>query len=279
MANVMKEMNINEYANAIAVELNTESKVVEKANGVVRHGIVMKTGTNCCPTIYVEQFYEADMSVKDAAKEVEKIAKANTINVDVSRITDYEFVKPLLRARLYNKATKAEVFRKVKDFDDLIIVPYIELQNFTGNDGETGAIKVTEQLLNNWGVTKRNVIDTALKNSSDEYTLQSMESVMMSIMTGREAEPIEEVGTNPQMIVLSNRNKCFGAISALILKKRLQSIFPNGYVVLPSSVHEVIVTPYTPGCEEALNGMVQEVNVSEVQPEEILGSKAYVFAA
>lgn len=278
MANIMKDMTIAQYANAIAVELNAESKAVEKANGVVRYGIVMKTGTNCCPTIYVEQFYEAEMSIKDAAKEVEKIAKVNTINVDVSRITDYEFVKPLLRARLYNKATKAEIFRKAKDFDDLIIVPVIELSDIGEGKG-SGSVRVSAALLNGYNVTKRELIDTAIKNSSDEYTLQSMESVMMSIMTGREAEPIEEVGTNPQMIVLSNRNKCFGAISALILKKRLQSIFPNGYVVLPSSVHEVIVTPYTPGCEEALNGMVQEVNVSEVQPEEILGSKAYVFAA
>jgi len=278
MANIMKDMTIAQYVNAIATELNAESKTVEKANGVIRHGIVMKTETNCCPTIYVEEFYEADMSVKDAAKEVEKIAKANTINVDVSRITDYEFVKPLLRARLYNKATKAEVFRKAKDFDDLIIVPYIELSDI-GEGRGSGSVRVSAALLNGYNVTKRELIDTAIKNSSEDSTIQSMESVMMSIMTGKEVKPVEEVGINPQMIVLSNRNKCFGAISALILKKRLQSIFPNGYVVLPSSVHEVIVTPYTPGCEDVLNGMVQEVNVSEVQPEEILGSKAYVFAA
>ena len=49
--------------------------------------------------------------------------------------------------------------------------------------------------------------------------------------------------------------------------------------VLPSSIHEVIAVPYQAGMENELTEMVNAVNTEEVKPEEILGNKAYVFAA
>ena len=52
-------------------------------------------------------------------------------------------------------------------------------------------------------------------------------------------------------------------------------IYPNGYIVLPSSVHEVIVLPYSE--DQAFNNMVNEVNESKVAAEEVLGHKAYLF--
>ena len=89
----------------------------------------------------------------------------------------------------------------------------------------------------------------------------------------------EELGINPEMIVLTNKDKYYGAITAITAKAKLKKLFPNGYVILPSSIHEVIAVPYQPGTEEMLNGMVCEVNTNEVKPEEILGSRAYIFAA
>lgn len=277
---MMKDMTVTQYMNAVAEAIGAKTNIVEKENGVIYHGVMKENGTNCLPTVYVDEFYARDISVSDAAKEIEEIIKANemTKDFDLSYVDDYEKVKPMLRARLYNKATKAEIFRKATGFNDLIIIPVIELGDFKG-DGSCGSIKVTEALLSIYGVTKKELIDTAIKNSSEDFTIQSMESVMMQMMLGMEIDPVEDVGVNPQMIVLSNRSKVCGAISAVTLKKRLQTIFPNGYCIIPSSIHEVIAVPYTPGCEDGLSEMVREVNVTEVAPNEILGSRAYIFAA
>ena len=275
---MMKDMTINEYANAIAMEIGGESRPVEKTNGVVKYGITKMNGSNIAPTIYVEEWYSNDVPVKEAARDIaELIEKNRREDFDLTQFTDYEKVKGNLRARLYNKATQADVFRKATGFDGLIIIPYIDLGDIN-NDGAKGSVKVTAGLLTQWGATAKEVIDTALKNSKEDISIKSMGAVMKEIFTGEKVED-ENLGINPEMVVLTNEEKMYGAITAITAKAKLKKLFPNGYVILPSSVHEVIAVPYQPGTEEMLNGMVCEVNTTEVKPEEVLGNKAYVFVA
>ena len=271
----LKDMNVTQYMNAIAMEIGAETSIVEKTNGVIFHG-VLKGDSNCKPTVYVDSYYVNDIPVSEAAKEIDEILSQNQRNFDVSELTNYEYAKGMLRARLYNKATNADVFRKSRDFKDLIIVPYIDLGDVNG-DGGRASTKVTAQLVERWGVTEKEVIDTALKNSKADVKIQSMETMLAEIMGMPTRE--EELGINPEMIVLTNKDKYYGAITAITAKAKLKKLFPNGYVILPSSIHEVIAVPYQPGTEEMLNGMVCEVNTNEVKPEEILGSRAYIFAA
>lgn len=272
----LKDMNITQYMNAIAMEIGAETTIVEKTNGIVFHG-VMKGDSNCKPTVYVDSYYANDIPVNEAAKEIDEILSQNQRQFNVSELTNYEYAKGMLRARLYNKATNADVYRKSRDFKDLIIVPYIDLGDVNG-DGGRASTKVTAQLVERWGVTEKEVIDTALKNSKADVKIQSMETMLAEIM-GMPAREEEELGINSEMIVLTNKDKYYGAIAAITAKAKLKKLFPNGYVILPSSIHEVIAVPYQAGMENELTEMVNAVNTEEVKPEEVLGNKAYVFAA
>ena len=272
----LKDMNVTQYMNAVAEALGAETTIVEKTNGIVFHG-VMKGNSNCKATVYVDSYYASDIPVSEAAKEIDEILSQNQRNFDVSELTNYEYAKGMLRARLYNKATNADVFRKSRDFKDLIIVPYIDLGDVNG-DGGRASTKVTAQLVERWGVTEKEVIDTALKNSKEDISIKSMGAVMKEMFTGEKVED-ENLGINPEMVVLTNEEKMYGAITAITAKAKLKKLFPNGYVILPSSIHEVIAVPYQPGMENELTGMVNAVNTEEVKPEEILGNRAYVFAA
>lgn len=75
--------------------------------------------------------------------------------------------------------------------------------------------------------------------------------------------------------VILNKEKRFGAIAIIFAHDRLMEIYPTGYVVLPSSIHEVIVMPYDEN--EALSNMVNEISAEEISPEDVLGYKAYLF--
>lgn len=279
----LNEMSINQYANAIAEAIGGKSTPVEKANGVVFYGITkMIEGSNISPTIYVEDWYKRDVPVTVAAKEIEEIINKNRKeNFDLDNINNFEKVKPMLRARLYNKATKAEVYRKANGFDDLIIIPYIELDM---NDGAKGSIKVTDQMVNLWGVTKRTVIDMAVKNTKGKLIIEDMHEMMVQMMVEQGMpEDMARMMTGgddaPAMYVITNRDKMFGAIQAVLGREVLKKKFPNGYTIIPSSVHEVLLIPDTNTDEEILREMIGDVNIQEVRPEEILGSKAYIFAA
>lgn len=81
----------------------------------------------------------------------------------------------------------------------------------------------------------------------------------------------------PQMYVVSNTSKIFGAISIIFdsTREKLRNAFPNGYMVLPSSIHEVIITEIKD--KSMLDNMVNEVNEAQVIEEEQLSNRAYMF--
>lgn len=271
-------MNITkrEYAQTIANLIGGEVNEVEKTNGIKLTGVLKREeGSNCAPTVYIDTFYDDGVSVDDAVRKVRELLEQNSgKNVDLTTFTDWEKVKPQLRARLYNEKTNSEVRKSANEygFDDLVIIPYIIIKNFT--DGVAGA-KVTNQMLENWGVTAEEVIDIAMENSKKEIQIISMKK-MLSEMMGLP----EELLPDDPMFVITNETKVNGSISVILAKEKLDEMFPKGYAVLPSSIHEVIVVPLDEIADESqLTGMVNEVNAEQVAEGEQLGDRAYIFRA
>lgn len=281
------EMTKREYAEKIAEIIGAEVKEVEKNNGVSFTGLTKITeGANIAPTIYIEKFYEEGKSVEEAAEMIETIMEKENINInnfDADKLMDWETVKDQLSARLLNKTTNAEVKRDASPygFEELIIVPVI---NVSINEGK-GSIKVTSRMLDMWKKSPKEVIDTALENVKEDYEIKGMTEMIMD-MSGIPEEDREAFKAiygceDEKMFVLSNKMKCYGAIAVISAKAReeLEKRFPNGYVVLPSSIHEVLIVPIEDEVRESeLTAMVQEVNGTQVAPEERLADRAFYFA-
>ena len=274
-------MTVLEFANEVAANVeNAKVQEIEKANGVVFTGIAIDQG-GISPTVYVDEMYRNGLSVEDAAREVERIAEKSRVEgFNAKQFLDYEgFVKGNLRIRLYNKATKAEVCRsaKARGFDDLIMVPYVNIEI----PGHKGAVRVLNKHLDVWGVSQREVIDTAIKNSMGDTTIQTLAAFMGNMMFGGGPDFIK-VSTETQIqnepLVISNSSLYFGASSILGLIPRLKEKFIDGFYAIPSSVHEIIIMPKGLGEDaESLAAMIKEVNATTLSPEEVLSSKAYAF--
>lgn len=272
-------MTKREFAQAVATKVNGEVNEIEKANGIMRTGIVVGNG-NIRPQIYIDEMYLKEMSVEDAVAEVKRIANANANpGIDLSGIMNYESIKEKLSLRLYNIKTPAEVYQSANQygFDDLILVPYVEV----GKDkDEMMSVKITKQFLESWGVTKTKVIEDAMQNAkaSGNFKVRSMRDTLMEIM-GEEATSMlsPEEDDMPQMLTITNTNKLFGALGAIICSKELLERFKDGYFIIPSSIHECIAIPKNGADAEALAQMIKEVNETQVLPEEVLGWHAYEF--
>lgn len=89
------------------------------------------------------------------------------------------------------------------------------------------------------------------------------------------------VSQDPNMYVLTNSRRCFGA-AEILDKKMLRMIadqIGDEFIVLLSSVHETIVLP--PNDEEEyrrLADMVRGINKSQVEAEERLSDHVYVYS-
>lgn len=253
-------MTKREYAEAIAKEINgAEVKEIEKANGVVRIGITvsLESGNGIAPVVYIDNAYEDGKEIEEVVDMVNAMISAGgNVNIDMDMLTEFENVKDKIRARLYSNETKAEVFESARKygFEDLILVPYIE------NVIENGSVKISNALLKMWGVDAETVMETAMANV--EYVIGEFLGAMTVVSNDR-------IGSG-----------AFGASSVIKARRELEEMFPNGYVVIPSSVHEVIVQPY-PETEDDYNYMldiVREINDTQLAPEERLSYNVYKFA-
>ena len=259
-----------EYAAQIAQIMGVETNEVEKANGVILTGIMIPTGkANVKATVYIDRMYEDGLTVDEAIDKINEIIdRERNTQVDIDFINDFENVRPLLRARLYNKATKADIFRSAAPygFNDLIIVPYIE------NVIKGGSIKVTNGLLKVWGISADEVMDIAEENAKNDVDVKSMLDMLMEYGHNELENPDPEM---PQMIVVTNGARCFGAYGIIAKLDEFKDKF-GSFTVLPSSVHEVIVVNQI---DDAMNAMVNEVNDTQVDVEEQLSNHAYTFVA
>ena len=79
------------------------------------------------------------------------------------------------------------------------------------------------------------------------------------------------------LIVVSNREKCFGAsaIYPPAVYKQLSKKLGEKFIILPSSIHECLAIEYRDDLETLVD-MVKEVNATQVEPEEQLSDHIYL---
>lgn len=276
-----------EYAEAIAELVGGKVNEVNKANGIKMVGITRHGESNISPNVYIDWMYDDNMSVEEGAKYVsDTLLSIKVDNFDVDNLLNFDKVKPMLRARLYNSSTQAEVYKPADEYgyEGLIIVPVIKVEGF---DCEASTA-VKWHMIDTWKVTRKEVFDIALRNSAKDVEFSSLnDAILRELATYKGKVPdyvYEEIiknfkeYTETPMTVISNAKRYYGAIGAIAARAKLTKMFPKGYAIIPSSVHECIVLPLDGNkSEKELNSLVNEVNTTSVKPEEVLSNRVYVF--
>ena len=117
--------------------------------------------------------------------------------------------------------------------------------------------------------------------------LQSMDEMMLSIFNeeGHATNLLDEnvdfgLRSHDMLYALTNVEKQYGAsmITQPEVLNKLEQLFPEGFYVLPSSVHEVLIVPDNGEMEPKMLGeMVREVNKNEVERQEVLSDRVYSY--
>jgi len=258
---------------------------VLKNNDTKLSGLLIKADDkNIAPNIYLEGYFKMYQNGDSLDVVMRKIADtylehSNVENFDVSKITDWENVKDRIICRLINAEYNKEYLENKPHtyFEDLAVVYTVNLGE---NEEGRATVAITNDLMASYGVTVDELHQIALDNlSRSEMSFKSMRDVMIEMMGGDAAMIIPEEET-PSMYVLTNESKIHGA-SAILDKGMLEHISDTvggDFIVLPSSVHEVIVVPVMDRFNtRELQGMVHEVNATQVTAEEQLSENVYVY--
>lgn len=266
-----------QYAIEIANIIEGEAKEVNKANGVIFTGVIVKNpGTNIHPTIYIDEMYDKGLTINEAVEkilEIAEMAKVDSLDIDIA---NFDQVKDHIRARLYHKGylPDCDIYRSAEEygFEDLIIVPYIE-DLMKRNDGNLASARITRQIAESYNLDPDQIIDIAMENTKDDINLKSMSEMLTEIM-GTPFPDDEIVNT---LHVLTNKSKIFGAYAVIPALDMLKNRF-GSFMVIPSSLHEVLIVPMQLyGTEEDVKTMIQEINENELKQEDILSDHPYFF--
>ena len=271
---------------------------IQKNNGLMMDAIIIETdNTNVFPTIYLNDFYkdyENDILIEDIMEKIcdMQVSHALTDRLDLDAITNIDRVRDRVVARLINAEANKEVLkdRPHKMLADLAITYYIQLAGF---DDAMATVAISNELAKRFNVTVDELHDMAIKNMCHVQKprfINMAEMLASTIVPGFDSmseeakkEAMEEVvppAPDAPMYIITNEQKTHGACSVLdiALMDEIHEKLGDVYI-LPSSIHELIVFPKnknTPSVEE-LEGLVKEVNRTQVAEQDLLSDHVYEY--
>ncbi len=171
-------------------------------------------------------------------------------------------VRPLIRARLLSEGQHdlSNIVKK-KIGADIYLTFYIALPS---PEGEVVAWEVSPPFLDYWkGVDVDTLECVAKENMAGRTTLTKLSDMLKAyIKTADE--------NDAAVYIISTKNAMYGASAILSeeVQARLDDLFPHGSILLPSSLHEMLVLNAEGADVKALKKMVHDINRSGVVSEE-----------
>lgn len=263
---IRREDIIQELANRdYKVEAHTSIK-----NGVEFDGIRFMNDNGICPVIYTDEIIADSESLSEAVeKAIDTYNNADIMDFNKDNMLDSDFIMENLYIGM-QKTSAEDIVRSDTDFEGIEKYLYVKMN-------ENASFKLTYGLLETLKIGR----DEAWK-AAEIITFANTEIVSMSEklseLMGQEIEEMEGI---PKQYIVTNTINFRGASAILdgeALKKLSKKLDVSKFIVLPSSIHEMIVIPDDGKCAiEELSKMVQEVNQTQVEPEERLTDQAYVI--
>lgn len=263
---------------------------VIKNNNVKRTGIdAIKSGEDIGPCVYLDAFYreyESDrMRFGEIVDEVYRLIleQEETPDVDISGFRKWETVQGDIYPKLINAEQNKELLEKIphRIFMDLAVVYYAVARNHAQED--IGTILICNGYMEMWGQEEENLYQTAMMNmrADGEADFTDINTIVEHIMGISLTKEDGNASRDTDMFVLTNSRKHFGA--AEILDKKILRMIADkvgdGFLVLPSSLHETIVLPPKDESEYGyLAGMVREVNDTQIDIGERLSYHIYKYS-
>ena len=278
---------------------NADFQVVQKNknNGVQLIGVqVNLPGKDLSPIIYVEQFFDeirqgepVDEVMNRFARCVEKSGRAPFMDSGID-LMNYDSLKEHLAIKLVNTQTNRKMLQEMphENIEDLSVICYVDFP-VDSREGKA-TMEVRNQYLSIWNIDEKALFQQARANTQPINTpvLQTMFGTWKSLFDEDACvknlldENTTEFGlsSHETAYILTNMEMKYGAaiITQPEVLNKLEQLFPEGFYVLPSSVHEVLIVPDNGEMElKMLGEMVREVNKNEVERQEVLSDRVYSY--
>ena len=270
-------------------ECEMETRTVDKMNSSYEALTIKPEGAEVGISLNVGELYKEynkgagmDVIVKHAT-EMAATSLKNAPDFDIDSFKDYNRMKNTLSMEIVSSERNADLLKSVPhtDIEDMSVVYRFQVVT-SGKD--VGSILVTNQMLDNYGVTPEQLHDDAIRNAPEirPLVIQGMGEVLAHQMG---VEDLEMLGLNippeqEKMFVATVEGNVHGAgvIAYEDFMDKASERVGGSFYILPSSIHEILIIPDDGNFDlHYLENMVKEVNETAVDPADKLTDSVYHY--
>ena len=248
-------------------------------------------GEGVVPTLHLENMYESYRQGKDMEDILESLSETivNAYQNLHDKPIEYESsINEIPEDKIYFQLINTESNR-----DYLATVPHREFHDMSliyrilMSKDEEGiqSIVITDDLKNNWDISEDELFELASENTKELFPpkIQTMGEVMRSFLgpefDGFEAEDMDEIMGESPLWLVSNDMGVNGASNMIygdILEEVAEKV-NDDTLVIPSSLHEILVLPASEMDPEEIAGMVKDINQNTVREEDRLSNQVFFY--
>ncbi|WP_294241657.1 DUF5688 family protein [Pseudobutyrivibrio sp.] len=265
-----------------SVDLNAVQKMNQNYEAVTVKPEDAIIGVNLNMTEIYER-YDRGMSYDTLVSEVaEKADRAlhDRPDFNLEALQDYDQMKEKLSMEVVSAERNADLLKKVphKDMEDMAVVYRFVLDS--DSEGR-GSILVTNQLMDNYGITAEQLHADALQYAPvmRPAVIQTMAETLLEMM-GPEAKDMIPVLPDDPLFVATVPDKIQGAgvLAYQDFMEQAAERVGGDFFILPSSIHEILLVRDDGTFDiNHLEDMVKQVNETEVAPEDLLTDSVYHY--
>lgn len=282
-----KDYIVKSITEKVDEEIRVHIDRVTKNNGLQLDSLVIQNPKrNISPNIYLNPYYGQYLDGRSIDDIVEDIYDTYVTHMpdkdfDISIIESFDYAREQVIMKLVNYKENKDLLARIPHvpYLDMAIIFQIVLELEKNN---TGTITITNSLFKRWGIELEQLYEIAKTNTPRlfPYTFDNISEYLPEYVPNTEYR--KESNSVP-MYILTNNKKMNGATTLLYegLLQQIAEEYNCDFILIPSSIHEVILIPAKNSDEEIidyLNHMVQEVNCCELSADEVLSSHTYYFS-
>jgi hypothetical protein len=278
----LKKVLPEEYQGA-----SVSARQVDKLQGASYYGItVQPENSNIGISMDLQAAYNGMEQGRSYEQVLAEVGTAvtegfeNRPQVRASELLDYDSMKEKLMVQVVPTVGNEEM---------LATVPHVEQEDmsmvyrfvFDTNERGTATTLITNQMLDNYGITAEQLHADAMANAPEQFpaSVRSMQEVLADLM-GLEPEMMPGEPGGMYVATCNHGMNGAGCIFYPEFMDQAAEKLGGDFFVLPSSVHEVILLPDNGDMSyQDLQNMVQEINATEVQPQDRLSDSVYHYDA
>lgn len=289
-----ENMKYEEFKEIIVEELKQhygKDAVVEVRQLLKNHNqyhdglqILLRKEEKISPIIYLNEIYEKycreNMQINQCVEWILEVR-----NQEGQQQLIYEFAKQLrewnqVKEQVY--PTLVPVKSNEAYVNQFVSTPFLDMAviyriTYFNTDGSSYSVKVTQAILESYGITVEQLHEQAMENlKREKYQFTGIEQMIKQLM---EVESnVKEIDTVPEMYIFTNKAGMFGTSGILDNNLLKQMVGDRNYFVMMPCMHEAVFLADDGEInKERLEETVRELLQDAIQEEEQLSTGYYYY--